>query len=662
MNAGWNIPALGPSLVPRRFVRKRFWATLLILSCAICLSPLALSKLASLDQVLASAGAQRTRVFMYELEPQGSLMLPIEPNTDMLRVVVVGSSWNAPLNSDVNPLLLVVKATDASGRTRHEELALELPRTTGRFVPETPALHVSDPLTFNIDARDLSGGSVAVKLKSFPKGDSVLLRAYRRQTLGTADREAQVRTLSTAKRQALATRAWESTWLDLEEDQQLEIASLRWKKAPFFEESAREAKPLALMLYRFPAPVREAPWPLAGELDSSPTEHIAFVADPQTQVRIVSDPPTALEVMITQPDGTSRRLRQQHQVDFSVTEQGPWGVEVRTQTVSRVQVRSRLGAGIHWYSKVSAFRATPSTPFIVRGTHTPLWLRVAFRKPVAVSTEAPQPVAVDVTTTIGRRRDRRVFQTTLARAPSDRYEHATDEVPTERDAFYLQIPRAGEVRLAPREGALDFSVAELDPEAPAEELAVRPFTTPAPTTRLIGGEPWEGFVARRPSNLEAHAKSPPLTMLLAQRLEVVDRSRALPLQYTSRILGGPRRLINGRGFEWSGSHLYVGIGPGARVLPLRLYADQATEVEISLESLQRRGRAQSLGPFKYLTRPRQVTLAKGQELRTSFILGDDLAPGSYRVRFNKPPRDAVWVRALVAQQVESRWVAGEFDE
>jgi hypothetical protein len=202
--------------------RAARYALVLLAMSAVALASVVVScarALAHRERAMRDEEASSTRLVTYLLRPGESLRVPVDPGTDVIRVVA-----HAFRRGSLGATGHLARWRVGSGAS----LETIAPGSTARASAEEPGVTIGDPVAFNLDARELAP-ELWLGLDAIAEADGMLLRVYRRETALGAD---QLRgdTLSFTKREHLAARSGELDWIDLPVDERAMLIGARWGK------------------------------------------------------------------------------------------------------------------------------------------------------------------------------------------------------------------------------------------------------------------------------------------------------------------------------------------------------------------------------------------------------------------------------------------------
>src|SRR5262249_17021451 len=96
------------------------------------------------------------------------------------------------------------------------------------------------------------------------------------------------------------------------------------------------------------------------------------------------------------------------------------------------------------------------------------------------------------------------------------------------------------------------------------------------------------------------------------------------------------------------------------VLPIRLFAERATDAPVRIEIDGGHPRRRALGTAQHVTTNRSVTL--DGIVKTYVVLGDDLVAGRHQIAFATEPPSTVWVELAWMERNAPRWISGSFGQ
>jgi hypothetical protein len=612
------------------------------------------------ERALAAEGAKAVRVVMYELAPGAEFRVPIEPDTDVFRVVV-HATRRGSLAREGHPVRLNV-ALHGTLASRTEELVVKAPGSTERVTPEDRGLTVGDPIGVNIDVNGVGTGDLTLSLASIEGADRLLVRVYRREAVHAFDAIRRQTTIDGTKREHLARRAGELDWLDLEPSEQATLVGARWRKVGALGDSSVVSRAVALAPAR-PSRATVDEFTL-GTLVVRPTERASIVAHGASTIttRANGHPSTHLVATVRGEDGSMRVVEGRGELRVDVERVS--GVEIATDEAQAITIYASDPARVSMPETVRYWRATPERPAIVAAGAQPIVLRVSARRPVPRSGAQEVSFAVEVTVAAeGSPRATTTRPITTRRSDVDRYEGRDPDLsPTERAVFYVLVPARGEAALAPVEGAVDVHLAELDPRAPPQPARALPAGAEPPRMHEAGGSEWQGWVARRPTNERAFPPDAQTGVRVAHRLVAPSSPKhdASPVRVARPP--GPSLRHDGALFARADVPFTIDVpGDGPMILPIRLFSSEHVAVIAHVDDAE--PRRQTSGAFARVTLPR--TMVVDGDVRSAVLLGDDLRPGPHVITFSAPHDAKVWVhlpwKGRPPHVAGARWIAGDFE-
>lgn len=195
------------------------WFALLTVALVL-MGALGVGAMGRRERVLRDDEAASSRLVTYALAPGESLRLPVEPNTDVIRVVAHAFRHGS---LDPKPHLVTWRVSDGP------PLRVLAPGTTRRVSPEVAGDTAGDPVPFNLDVRDRSP-AVVLELQSVSDADGVLVRVYRRERLLASEARLRRAELGADRRVHIAEQAGELDWADLSEAERAALLSAPWHK------------------------------------------------------------------------------------------------------------------------------------------------------------------------------------------------------------------------------------------------------------------------------------------------------------------------------------------------------------------------------------------------------------------------------------------------
>jgi len=226
------------------------------------------------ERVLIEDQAAARRLVTHLLTPDNELDVPVEPGTDVLRIVV-HAYRRGMLGLGPHRVLGELGPAGALG-PNDGHFDVSAPGPTSRVVPEDHELSVGDPVAFNVYVREATVRSLTLKLISVSDADGVLVRLYRRQAVDGVDAVQSPARLGEVKRERLARRAGELDFADLEMSDRSTLVDARWRRVAPIQGEGRRTTPLVIALA--PREPRTEPQAVAAaELDGvSPSSVVAY--------------------------------------------------------------------------------------------------------------------------------------------------------------------------------------------------------------------------------------------------------------------------------------------------------------------------------------------------------------------------------------------------
>jgi hypothetical protein len=639
---------------------------LFVIGIAIGVRDMARSEL-----TLEAEGTKATRVIVYELDTGRELKVPIEPGTDVFRVLMHAAKKGDSLAPQTHVAKVHFRAQGEHG-TIDDVRSIAAPGTVSRVTAEDPDLVVGDPIGISVDVHDVGVGELTMTLDSIEGADALLVRVYRRDELHSIDAIRRSDHLDEDKRTHYARRAGEIDWVDLDDDEQLAILGSRWRKAGALSGSNDiVARAIALSPPEDRAPrahddVAIATFSIVGD------ERASFVAHGPTTVHgRVEDPDAPLSATVRYEDGTIAKVESKGELVMKVPDGNVVGVELVAPGDRPIEVRAVDPQRIEPPTRAAYWRASPSLPAIITAGQTPMVIRVTARRGVPRDSNASFPIDLAVTVTArGGASVTTPVRAERGRSRFDRYEGRDPaEAPTDKLAFYVIVPPGGTAQVTPTDTPMDLTLSELDPGAESRPVAsTSPGSKHDPVAK-IGEVDWNGFVARRPSNGPAFEPDAHGLVRVAHRYVSVPEPTEKPPTFRivrPRVTGAIE--IQDRVFDPGSVKLEVDVASGQHVtLPVHLYSPDPVEVIARVDGGSPRRIA--MGVAARVTVDRKIEVVG--ERKAIVVLGDDLAPGKHVLTFDFPEGKKLWVHVpwlKQARRVEKtsataapRWVEGEFD-
>ena len=659
----------------RRFPVHRYRGAALGVLVLVLASILAVGEIARMEPVLAAQGANAARAVLYELPVGGELRVPIEPDTDVIRFVVHAYRRGELLLSPRAARLVVSAKGDKGART--ETLDLAAPGLGARVTSEDSGLSVGDPSPFEIDVHDIGVGELTLNVDRVDEADGLLVRAYRREQLSSAEAALRDTVLARPRKEELARWAWELGWDELMPFERAAILRTRWRKLGA-SSPAGELRSVSVAISP-PSPRELAPRheELVGRVALRGDERVALVLHPGARLRIAADESTQLHLAVRDANGESSEWRTNAYAEIGPFP-GPRSVEAGVDREVLIEVRAPSADDVEWLGWNDVYRATAQTPVVVQSPDASRVLRVTVRRPMdrTDAALARLDARVDVSGP-STKSTSQTFRSTAPRSRVDRYEDFDPpEAPSEPAAFYVTLRQGMTARIAPLEGALDMAIAELDETIPAIPLPTRLADAPPlvllPKTERPEDAP-RGFVPRRPSNAAAFEPAAHKVVRTARWFAPAPTPPAVALGHVKHGTGA-RGVYDAEPFEALGESLELDSDNRRPLyLPLTAVSDTTTSLTIQLE--QDANRLSRPGLHARWTAARTVDVKAGEPTRTTFVIGDDIPPGRLRVRITpayelgpsdgsdgRTPRVFVHLPWAAKRPFGPRWIAGAFEE
>jgi hypothetical protein len=639
---------------------RRKWRRVALLALPLLLGALAAfsaRQAARYERDLVNEQAIADRLVTYGIGPGETLRLPVEPGTDVLRIVAHAFRRGA---LDPRPHGLEWSVTFDRSTNGSERIAVVAPGTTRRTRAEEYGMTIGDPVVFNVDVRD-HGSGLLLKLDSIADADGVLVRVYRRESIGVDEALHRRVRLEDTRQERLARRTGELDFSDLDSSDRETVVAARWQRVAPIPEDGRRLAPHAVML----APQDTPETPAVAEIGSfafKATQRLtATVFGPNTLVVTTpSDGKARLSMSLRSETDAERIVEGIGRMEVEIAPAGKTELELEADRDGQISLAASDPRGVHLYNRVEYDRATPNRPVIVQAGSSPLSLRVQVRRPLSKANT--NPAWITLATTIDLRGTQVTTSSLVAQVPPselDRYDgDPADLVPSERAVTYVLVPAGGRATLRPADGTLDLSVAELDPQVSPEPLA----SGRGEGTLLEGPQPAQAFIPRRPSN---RAEFEPASH---GSVRVVNRSwspepggdRRLAVVHLRRPWGQITQKHDTRAFVPATTPLYVDVPSGGPVaMPFTLFSKDPTSVLVLVDGGRPIRRA--AGTATAMTVSRFVPVEG--ETRAALVLGDDLSPGTHTLSF-RTKGGAAWVHVPWVQgpslPAETGWISGDF--
>jgi hypothetical protein len=631
------------------------------------------------ERALASEGAQSARIVVYEVGKKSLVRLPIEPGTDVVRLVFHAMNLKEPLAPQPHLARFTVIARGSLGE-RTDQLLVALPGSTDRVAPEDVGISAGDPVAANVDVHGLGSGDLLLQLDDVQMADGIFLRAYRRDELGAGDLLRRGAKVDDRRGEHLARRAGEVDWIDIDDAEQAAILGARWRKVTATATNGSDLPVRALALAPLaPGAVTEIDERTTSVFELRLGEKSAVVAHGKASVRgkAESDPLARIDATVRYEDGNVTTVSGRGEVVINVPEGETVGIEFEASSPTTVAVSATDPARLEAAERTTVYRASVKQPAIVHAAHEPMVLRISARRPLkrddhaTGSTLASMALDARVEAPGGAAQLFRL-RADRARSAFDRYDvRRSEEIPSDTAYFFLLVPPDGTATLTPADGALDLAFAELDPLAPARITDSAPPGTPPPPIRHVGMAGWPGFAARRPSNAAAFPAELRHGVRIAPRF--VPRLTVTPADGTTFHVVRPRgagdKTIGGRIFEPITARFEIDVVPGETItLPLRFVSNVATTITARVDDGA--PERKTLGICEYITTTRDIAVPAGEtETRAALVLGDDLRGGKHTVSFSVPAGVDAWVHApwkKIPRKPRAvkppHWVSGDLED
>ncbi|MGZ3422916.1 MAG: hypothetical protein ACXVEE_33960, partial [Polyangiales bacterium] len=654
-------------------IRPVRWS-LLALPLVVAGLVFAVREIGRVEKVLAADGSRAARVVLYEIRPGGELRVPIDPGTEVMRVIAHAVKDDGQLAPFPHDGRLLFEAKGEQG-TRSDDVAFAAPGTVDRVVAEEQGLAVGDPVAINVDVHGLGAGEMTISLAAIADADAVLVRVYRREAVSAAkavDRPARLGFLGRSK---LATHAGEPDWAELEGDEQAMLVAARWRRVAAAPNANKSLISHAVAIAaRRPSALVDVVDPGALTFDLRGDERAAVFAHGKTTIVAKSegDPEAKVMAIVRHPDGRVDNLEGKGQLEVSVPPDYEVGVELARSTPGLLSVRSSEPSKVEPLTMVAAWRSTKERPYVVTGGASPTIVRVSARRPVSRGEVGESSIILDATITgDGIAQESVMLRASRARSLFDRYDLVKgSDAPTQSAVFHLVLPPHGTLTLTPVEGPIDLSVAELDPDAKPRPTRVVPANGPFPKVQKTGDVEWGGYVMRKPTNHDAFHGDANGHLLLRVPHRFVPVLEPEPKAPSFRIKRPDAAEIitrHGQTFDPSTVTFEIEVPMGeALVLPVRIFTQEKMDVIAKIDGDVPDRKAQ--GVAERVTTPRLMTV--NDEVRSIVVLGDDLPPGKHFLTFVPPPGKKAWIHLpWVAKPHlpgspprEPHWIEGDLED
>jgi hypothetical protein len=648
--------------------RGRLIAAALALPLLVAGTVSIVKRFSAIDRVLAAEGANAVRGVVYELPRGGKLVVPIEPDTDLLRFVVSAYRWGQPL--PLTPRHVKIAIHGQGSRMRDEVVEIDLPGIRTHISAEDPKLQIADPLALSFDVHDLGVGEAMLTLEDVLEADGVLVRAYRREHLAPTDAQFRKQVLDPAQKDHLATWAWEPGWNELANVERDSLLATRWRKIGAIRGASGDLRshPVAFS----PPPLKTSPVRVGthlGNVSVRKEERVAVLLRGGALMRAQSDPGIHLRATIRATDGTETKLAGDGVLEVTVGNGDVHAIEWWSEEEAIVSFGALDAAPVEWLGRTNAYRVQGPTALEIASLDAARAVRVGLRRPLARGGTpiVPVTVRVDLDDAKGKQ-TARAFRADVARSRVDRYDGDDPrESPTDPATFYVRVPQGGRAAISSVDGApVDMTLSELDDRAAPEALETRPMDAELPRFRLGGEHTWDGWVPRQPSNIASFARDGQFMLRIGRT--IVEKPPPPPafgplapaiahVKHTVTVFtekDGQRFDAIDKPFEIDPD------APRPLFVPVVFHAEEPAHVVLELEIDPKHSfRA---GLIEHLTRSRSVDVSPGNT-RTTFTIGDDLPPGRHRLRVTSTSkRLSVLLPWASTHALGPRWLAGAFEE
>lgn len=642
----------------------------------------AVREVSRVEKVLSAEGSRAQRVIVYELRPGGELRVPIEPGTEVFRVVAHAMRKGA-LSNTLHEAQLVFTAKGDKG-TRTDEVKFAAPGTTGRVTPEDAAFIVGDPVAINVDTHGLGTGELKVALASIADADGVLIRVYRREHLDDKAVAGRPSHLRDEGKSRLAHHAGEVDWDELDPAEQALLLGARWRRVAALPNANKGVVTRAIAVAGATMSDGVAdPDPALVSYDVRADERVAVIAHGKTVVRARAEGDAESKVVATvrHMDGRVDNIEGKGEITIDVSSDDEVGIEITRQSPGLLSLRGTDPNKLETPGRVAAWRADKDRPVVIRAGAEPLVLRVSARRAVPRNAVETFSVVLDATITSADG-----FQTVgVAPAPNqsvtlkaerarsvyDRYDgREPSAAPTSTAVFHLMVPAKGTLTLTPVDGTVDVSISELDPGGPPRPIPAYGADKPYPKVQKVGDVEWGGYVPRRPSNFtafEAVADGRLVVRVPHRLIPVKEPETKAPSFRIKRPEAADTLMRNKRLFDPTTVEFEIDVPAGeALILPVRAFAHEKMDLvaKVDGEVVARK----SIGAAERVTTARKFTVE--DEVRTVVVLGDDLTPGKHILTFSPPAGKKAWIhlpwtakpRLPGAPPPDPHWIEGDLED
>ena len=650
----------------------------------------AVREVSRVEKVLSAEGSRSQRVIVYEVRPGGEVRVPIEPGTEVFRVVAHAMKKGGLANTPHDARLIFTATGSKASRT--DEIKFAVPGSSDRVTAEDAALVVGDPVAINIDAHDLGIGELKISLASIVDADAVLLRIYRREHLDDKTIAARPAHLRPEGKARLAHHAGEVDWDELDGSEQSLLLAARWRRVAALPNAN---KGLVTHAVAVTSPQNKGgvvdPDPAQLSYDVRADEKIAIVAKGKTAIRARADGDAESHViaLIRHYDGRVLTIEGKGEITIDVAADEEVGIELTRTTPGLLSMRSTDPSKIESSGHASAWRTQKDRPLVVRAGAEPLVLRVSARRPVPRNSLETFSIVLDATITAPEGSNQSVavgknvktvppptgqslmLHADRGRAVYDRYDgREPGAAPTTSAVFHLLVPAKGTLTLTPVDGQIDISLAELDPDAPPRPVPAYAADKPWPKVQKTGDQDWGGYVSRRPSNFtafESIADGRVVVRIPHRLIPVKEPTTKAPEFRVKRPEAGDTLIRNKRLFDPTSAQFEIDVPPGESLtLPVRAYAHEKMDLVAKIDGvvIERR----TIGAAERVSTARKFTVE--DEVRTVVVLGDDLVPGKHVLTFEPPAGKKAWVhlpwtakpRLPGAPPPDPHWIEGDLED
>lgn len=660
-------------------VRPVRWSLLALPLLAVGLV-FAVREVSRVERVLAAEGSRAQRVIVYEVRPGGEVRVPIEPGTEVFRVVAHAMKKGTLADAPHEAHIVFTATGDKKSHT--DEVKFVAPGTSSRVTAEDATMVVGDPIAINVDAHGLGTGELKIALKSVKDADAILVRVYRREHLDDktiADRPARLRAEGKWR---LAHHAGEVDWDELEPSEQSLLLGARWRRVAALPNANKGLVTHAVAV--------AGPQSKSGIVETDPAllsydvradEKIALIAKGKTSIRARADGDAESRViaLVRHYDGRVLTVEGKGEVTVEVPNDEEVGVELTRATPGVLSMRATDPSKIEPSSHASAWRTQKDRPLVVKAGNDPLILRLSARRPVPRNANETFSIVLDATitapdgfqTVATKGGESIMLHAERTRSIYERYDGKQPEAaPTSSAVFHVLVPAKGTLTLTPTEGQVDVSVSELDPEATPRPVPAYASDKPWPAVQKVGDSDWGGYVARRPSNFtafESIADGRVVVRLPHRLVPIKEPETKAPDFHVKRPDSTEAITHNKRLFDPTTAQFEIDVPAGeALVLPVRAFAHEKMDLVAKLDGnvIDRR----TMGAAERVTTARKFTVE--DEVRTIFVIGDEVTPGKHLLTFEPPAGKKAWIhlpwtakpRLPGAPPPDPHWIEGDLED